>query len=201
VPDPTDDPGPRHPALPALLARVLLNAGIPLALYLVLQPVVGDVAALAIGAAVPAALTGVELAWRRRLDPIGTVALLGFAVVLAVFALTGGDPLVVKLHDAVLTGPLGIVLLASAAVRRPLLVVAWPLVRRGRPAPPRRVLAGATVLAGAVMTVHAALVLVLALALPTAVFLAVARPVGWAVIAIGVLIGWVYRTRLRSRVA
>jgi hypothetical protein len=200
VPDPTDDPGPRRPALRALLTRVLLNAGIPLVLYLVLQPVVGDVAALAIGAAVPAVLTGAELAWRRRLDPIGTVALLGFAVVLAVFALTGGDPLVVKLHDAVLTGPLGIVLLASAAVRRPLLVVAWRLLRRGRPAPPRRVLATATVLAGAVMTVHAALVLVLALALPTAVFLAVARPVGWAVIAIGVLIGWIYRSRLRSRI-
>jgi hypothetical protein len=63
---------------------------------------------------------------------------------------------------------------------------------------PRRVLAAATVLAGAVMTVHAALILALALTLPTAVFLAVARPIGWAVIVVGVLVGWVFRRRLRG---
>jgi hypothetical protein len=199
VPDPTAHPGPHRSALRGLLVRVLLNAGVPLVLYLVLQPMVGDVAALAIGAAVPAVATAAELAWRRRLDPVGVITLLAFVVVLVAFALTGGDPLVVKLHDTVLTGPLGLVLLASAVVRRPLLVVAWPLLRRGRPAPPRRVLAEATVLAGTVLTVQAALILVLALTLPTAAFLAVSRPAGWAVIAAGVLVGWVLRAAARSR--
>jgi hypothetical protein len=193
---PTAHPGSRRPALRGPLARVLLNVGVPLVLYLVLQPVLGEVAALAIGATVPAVATAAELAWRRRLNPVGAVALLAFVVMLVVFALTGGDPLVVKLHDDVLTGPLGLVLLASAAVRRPLLVIAWPLLRRGYPAPPRRVLAVATVLAGTVLTVHAALVLLLALTLPTATFLAVARPAGWAVIGAGVLVGWVYRRRV-----
>jgi len=178
-----------------LLPRIVLNAIVPLALYLLLSPSLGDVAALAIGAAVPGVATAVELLVRRRLDPVGAIALLAFVVVLVVFALTGGDPLVVKLHDAVLTGPVGLVLLASAAVRRPLLVVAGRLLRRPVP---RRVLAAATVLAGVVMTVHAALILALALTLPTAVFLAVARPIGWAVIVVGVLVGWVLRRRQRA---
>jgi len=193
--------GPRAVLL-RLLPRIVLNAAVPLALYLLLSPTLGDVAALAVGAAVPALATAAELLVRRRLDPVGVLALLAFVVVLVVFALTGGDPLVVKLHDAVLTGPIGLVLLASAAVRRPLLVVAGQLVRRRNPdaaIPPPRALAAATLIAGTVMTVHAALVLTLALALPTATFLAVARPVGWAVIAVGVLVGWVWRQRTAAR--
>jgi hypothetical protein len=211
APAPPSGPTAAGPAAPArrpaavllrLLPRIVLNAAIPLVLYLMLSPGLGEVAALAVGAAVPAVATAIELVVRRRLDPVGVVALFAFVVVLVVFALTGGDPLVVKLHDAVLTGPVGVVLLASAAVRRPLLVAAGRLVQRRRPEArvvPPRMLAVATVVAGVVMTVHAALILALALTLPTATFLSVARPIGWAVIAVGVLIGWVLRSRMRAR--
>jgi hypothetical protein len=193
---------PTRIVLRRVLPRVVLNAGIPLVLYLVLQPAIGDVAALAVGAVVPAVAIAVELVLRRRLDPIGVFALLAVAVALVVFLLSGENPLALKLHDVLLTGPLGVVMLVSAAIGRPLLLVVGRALGRRRPdgrtaVPVRsRLLTVGTVLAGAFLTMHAAVILVLALTLPTAVFLAVGRPVGWAVIAVGVLAWWVYRRRL-----
>lgn len=195
--------------LSKLVPSVLLNAALPLVLYLVLSPQLGDVLALGIGAAIPVVVTLVGFAVRRRIDPIGVFATVAFAVVLVVLALSGGNPLVLKLHDAVVTGPLGLLLLASAAVGRPLLQVAYRFAasrgvaaaRRLTGPAQRRALSALTALLGAIMFLHATLILVLALALPTSTFLAVGRPAGWAFIALGLLCVLTYRNRLRARTA
>jgi hypothetical protein len=173
--------------------------------YLLLSPRIGDVPALAVGAAIPVVVTAVGFARRRRVDPIGVVAVVTFAIVLVVLALTGGNPLVLKLHDAVVTGPLGLVCLVSVAIRRPLLMVVNRMMSsRGHHTPStltaaaqRRTQSVLTALIGTILVVHAALILTLALTLPTTTFLAVGRPVGWVVIAVGVLTIMTYRNRLK----
>jgi hypothetical protein len=79
-------------------------------------------AALAIAGAVPAAWTLARFAWRRRLDPVGVLAVGGFSVALLVAALAGGNPLLLKVRDAPLIGVIGVAFLLSAAVRKPALL-------------------------------------------------------------------------------
>jgi hypothetical protein len=164
---------------------------------------------LLFGALVPLAFTLAKLAWLRRLDPIGVLAVCGFGIVLAVLLATGGNPLVLKLHEAVVTGPLGVVCLLSAAVGRPLHHVLLRLLARRNPALERMVRApGArrsstvvTVLLGTAMVVHALVLLALALALPTTTYLAVSRPAGIAVLAVSVGSLYWYRNRRQRELA
>lgn len=201
----TRESGGRNAVLRRLLPSLVLNAALPLLVYLLLSPRIGDVPALAVGAAIPVVVTAVGFARRRRVDPIGVVAVVTFAIVLVVLALTGGNPLVLKLHDAVVTGPLGLVCLVSVAIRRPLLMVVNRMMSsRGHNTPStltaaaqRRTQSVLTALIGTILVVHAALILTLALTLPTTTFLAVGRPVGWVVIAVGVLTIMTYRNRLK----
>ncbi|WP_326833720.1 VC0807 family protein [Amycolatopsis rhabdoformis] len=183
-----------------LLPSLVLNIAVPLVVYLILNPVVGsEVVALAISAAIPLLVTVGEFAVRRRLDPIGVVAVVGFVVMLALLGLTGGNELVVKLQDAVLTGPLGLVLIGSAAIGKPLLLVVHRFggARQGKSVS-RRALTVLTALIGGVLVLHAAVLLALAVSLPTTTYLAVGKPIGWAVIAAGLIAAFVYRNRVRA---
>jgi uncharacterized membrane protein len=172
--------------------RLCVNALAPLGLYeLLIRLGVADFAALAGAAAIPAIWTIAHWLWRRRVEWIGLFAVLGFAIELAVAALLGGNSLLLKTHAAVLTGPLGLVLLASAWIGRPLLL---PLLQRARPETlarsgalarlssdpaAKRRLSLATAIIGAVLAVHAAVVIALACALPTASFLLVSKAANW----------------------
>lgn len=189
---------PPHRALPIawrkILPSILVSAVAPLVLYTVVRPYVGgDASALLVGAAVPTVFTLGKLAWKRRLDPIGLIGICGFGIAVLVLLLSGGNPIVLKLHEAVVTGPLGLVCLASAAIGKPAHQVAMRLVARRNPAVKRLLDApGArrssmviTVLLGATMALHALVLLLLALSLPTATYLAVSRPAGLAVLAAG----------------
>lgn len=180
----------------------------PLVTYLLVRPYVpSETVALAIGMAIPVLGTLTLFVLRRRLDPIGCIAVVGFGAALALAALSGGNPLVLKLHDSVITGPLGVLCLGSVAVGRPLLtVVKRAVVRRnGRgstqpvdaPAE-RRVLSALTAAVGTTLVVHAGLILGLALTLPTTTFLAVGRPVGWVVVAAGTALTFWLNSRLRA---
>jgi hypothetical protein len=174
---------------------VVISAVVPLVLYTVLRPHVGsDATALLAAAAVPTVFTLTKLALRKRLDPIGVIAVCGYAIAVLVLVATGGNPLVLKLHEAVVTGPLGLVCLGSAAIGKPLHMVVMRLVARRKPAleqalhapGSRRSSTVITVLLGVMTVVHALVLLVLALSLPTGTYLAVSRPAGLAVLAVGV---------------
>ncbi|GAA3530934.1 hypothetical protein GCM10022222_12470 [Amycolatopsis ultiminotia] len=192
-----------------LMPSLVVNAVVPLALYLLLRSPVGEVPALAIGAAIPLLMAVGEFALRRRIDPVGVVVVAGFAVLMVVLALSGGNELVVKLRDTLLTGPVGLVFLGSVVIGKPVLALALRLAAR-RGAEHRSPLAGAalhraltvqTAVIGGMLVVHALVILTLALALPTTTFLAVSQPAGWAVIALGLFASYTYRNRSRAAAA
>ncbi|WP_147450883.1 VC0807 family protein [Streptomyces hoynatensis] len=221
--------GPLAVALRAAAPGVLVAWVAPLLAYALLRPHTGsEVTALALGAAIPVAFTLGEFLWHRRVDPVGAVGCAGFVLALAAAALSGGNSFVLKLHDTWLTGPLGLAMLISAAMRKPLLAVVlrFAMARRG-PAPGlaapglaapglaapglaapglagragRGPLMVLTALIGALLLVHALVIVALALALPTGTFLSVSRPVGLAVLGVGSLPLLWYRARLRRSLA
>jgi hypothetical protein len=163
---------------PSLLAGFLL----PAVVYWLVRPHVGgDAAALAIGGAVPALWTVLRLAFWRRVDPAALVGTAAFAGAAVVSVLTGGSSLPLKLHDAVVTGALGLACLVSVAIRRPLLGL---LGRRlGTP----HALGAGTAIAGVTLIVHAAAHTLVALALPTSSYVIVSRVVGLPIYAAGAL--------------
>jgi hypothetical protein len=173
------------------LIRLIVNAVVPVLVYLLLRPHTrSDLTALIIGAAIPAAYTVGFFLWRRRMDPIGAIALLCFAVGLLLVIATSGNELVFKLRAEIWTGPLGLACLISAAVRRPLLVGAMQIAARrnpviaerlGRPQA-HRILTVSTVVVGAILLVHAVLLVALALTTSTTTFLALSRPISWVVV-------------------
>lgn len=190
-----------------LVTSLLLNAVAPLVVYtLVRSHVDSDVTALAIAVAVPVAGTLGGFAVRRRLDPVGAVAVVAFGVVLVVLALSGGNPLVLKLQEAVVTGPAGLVLLGSVAIGRPVYLLVFRVLARRDPArtarldgPGRhRAATVLTTLLGSTLVLHALALLVLALSLPTSTYLAVSRPIGMVIVAGGIVVLLCYRHSLEK---
>ena len=164
--------------LPRLLTRII----VPLAGYAVLRPFVGsDAEALVIAGSVPAAWTLGILVARRRIDPLGLLGTAGFGVSLLLLWFSGGSAVAVKLGEPVVTGLIGVAFLLSVVVGKPLYGMIMRMTRRpvGAYAKPF------TLIIGAILVVHTAVVVALAIALPTTEYLAVGRPVGWAVIAVG----------------
>jgi hypothetical protein len=186
------------------LLSIAINAALPFVTYLLLRNQINDFAALATACAVPIVGTAVTFIVRRRLDPIGTVAATGFLVALIVAVLSGGNETVLKLHEAIITGPLGLICLASAAIGRPLHAVVLKLAARRNPKltlnHQHRTSMILTTVIGATLVVHALALLILAVTEPTSTYLALSRPVGLPIIAVG--LGWVawYRHRLHRTV-
>ncbi|MGH3377307.1 MAG: VC0807 family protein [Actinoallomurus sp.] len=195
--------------LRAVLGSLALNGAGPLLAYVLARPYLSsDVGALAVAMAVPVVCTIALFGWRRRLDAVGVVAVVAFGVALLVVLLSGGNAFVLKLQEAVVTGPVGLVLLVSAAVRRPLLLVVIRLLskedsREGGETAERRRHHASTVLTtimGGTLVAHAVALTVLALTLSTAQVLAVSRPAGLAVLGLGMVVLLWYRGRLRAAV-
>lgn len=185
----------------------VLNVPAPLAAYALVRPHTGsDATALTVAAGIPVLYTVATFAVRRRIDAIGVIAVLAYGVALLALLLSGGNPLVLKLHEAVLTGPLGLAGLVSVVVGRPLyLVVLRRLAARNPRAADmvrrpdiRRVASVLTTIIGGTLAVHALVMLLLALRLPTATYLALSRPIGWALMATGLVAVLWYRSRLRA---
>jgi hypothetical protein len=182
--------------LVAFGVSVLVSAAAPLICYERFRHLAGSqVTALLIAAAIPVAWTAGNLAVRRRLDPIGALSAAGFGIGVLMLAVTG-SAFAFKIHDAVLVGAIGVVCLASMAIRRPLALVllpksvSWPGMTR------RAVANWVTGLWGVILAADAAVIVLLAATLPTATFLAVQHPVGLAFIAAGIA-GVIWRRRHR----
>jgi len=195
-------PSRRH-LLWRIVPSVVVNLVLPTLAFVTLPPYVGGYTiALVIGAAIPAVFTLVERFRTRRLDPIGLIAVISFVVELIVFALTGENQFVLKLQEALLTGPAGLVLLSSVAIGKPVIPLILQFASSTSPseatdkesAPPAapagpvmlaRSLRLVTLLAGVVLVAHATAITLMALYLPTSSFAQVSRPVGLFIIAGG----------------
>ena len=184
------------------LVSLAVNVVAPSLLYFALTAAgQSDFAALAVATAVPAVWTIARWLIRRRIDWIAAFATVGYALSLAASLLLGGGTLLLKAHGVLLTGPLGLVLLVSALMGRPLLLVLVRLIAPdalvGRPAAqpgqptgnPSRLATVATVVLGVACLVHAGVNLALA-ALPTQEYLLVKDPVTLVLLAatVGVLL-------------
>lgn len=189
--------------LRTVLPSLALNGLVPLLVYVLARPYLSsDVVALALAMAVPVACTIAVFALRRRLDAIGVIAVVTFGVALLVASMSGGNPFVLKLQEAIVTGPIGLVFLLSAAVRQPVLLIVIRLLGRGGPPGDERRRRQASMVLTAIMgvtfVVHALALTVLALVLSTAEVLAVSRLVGLSIIGLGLVVLLWYRGRLQS---
>jgi hypothetical protein len=105
-----------------LVRSIVLNAAVPLALYLLAKRYITDSEfdALAISSLVPLVFSGAEFVRRRRLDLIGILVLLGIAVSMVGIAL-GGDPKILLIRESFLTAALGVACFVSLFLPRPLM--------------------------------------------------------------------------------
>jgi hypothetical protein len=157
---------------------------------------VPDSTALALSSIPPAASVLGSWAWRRRLDPIGVIALVSIGAGLAAMAALGGNELMLKMRESVVTGLFGVVCLLSLALPvKPAMFVMGRALTAGADrsrldefdtlwemAESRRVFVVLTAVWGVALVLEAALRAVLALTLATGPFLAVTPVVGWTVI-------------------
>ena len=185
-------PSPKQPNRAHLwrgvLVSVLINAVVPLILYDQLQHRVSSTTALVAAAGIPLLWTLGRLVIGRRLDPIGLLSLAGFALGILLVLLTGGNPLVFKIREAILTGVLGLICLGSLLIRHPIGLL---ILRHSRTAAPeaarRHAAVWITAIAGVTLAAHAAVIITLAASLPTATFIAIHQLVGLGILALGVL--------------
>lgn len=182
-------------------ARLLAGLVLPLAAYTAIRVAIGSATgALAITEGATAAwLLAVAVA-RRRVDPVAVLSTVTVGIALAVFALSGGDPLALKLRRGAVTGTIGIALLATVAIGRPLLIVLVERVARLNPqrrpeiearlADPRRrrALTTLTAIVGATLSLDGATQIALALIVPTGSFVADSTAARIAVLGTGAVL-------------
>jgi intracellular septation protein A len=161
-------------------AAVVLVA--PLVVYLLLRPyVASDAIALVLAGAIPSGYCLGLAVVKHRVDPLALISALGFVAACLVTVLANGNPLPLKLHEAVITFAVGIVLLAGVLIRRPL-----PVARLLRVVDaPNGLDRNLSLMIGAFLVLHALAHLVLALSLPTSTYLVASRVVNWGSLAIG----------------
>ncbi len=188
-------------------APLIEVAGIvlPLVAYLALKQIAGnDIVALAVAEAIPCVWIVAMMARTKKFQPLALVPLIVFGIALLITLLSGGSTLPLKLRRGFLTGGIGIACLVSLAIRRPLLEVLLPFFVRLRRVPERqaklltdtdvghRLLVGITTLIGIVCTVDATLQVVLAFTVSTSTFLVASKLARYPVLAVGLLVGWIY---------
>lgn len=189
-------------------ARLLTGLALPLGAYTIIRVVLGSATgALAITEGVTALwLIAVAIA-RRRLDPVAVLSTATVAIALAVYALTGGDPLALKLRRGAVTGTVGIAALVSVGLGRPFLVLVSEHVAKLNPqrrpeidarlSDPRR-RRGLTILStiiGATFTLDGATQIALALTVPTGSFVADSTAARIAVLGSGLVLTTTYLRR------
>jgi hypothetical protein len=193
--------------------RLLAGVVLPLATYLLIRAAIGSATgALAITEAIPATWLLVVAVARHRVEPIAVVATVTVAIALGAYALTGGNPLALKLQRGVVTGTLGIAALASVALSRPLLRVLaerianlnserQPVIQ-ARLADPdrRRAMTILTAIVGLTFTLDGASQIALALTVPTRAFVADSTATRIVVLVTGLLVtAWYVRHQKEQR--
>jgi hypothetical protein len=178
--------------------------------YLIIRALTGSsVGALIITDAVPSTWLLVVMIARRRIDPIAVLSAATVLIALAAYALTGGDPLAIKLRRGAVTGTMGVAALASVALGRPiLLVVAQSVARLNTDSPEmaarlteparRRAITILTAIIGATFALDGASQIVLALTVPTGMFVADSTAARIVVLGTGLVICVQYLRRQKA---
>jgi hypothetical protein len=189
---------------PSRLATQVLTGGVaPLLVYEIGRHAgLADATALAISAAPPALAIVVEWVWRRVLNVIGAIVLVGILLGLAAVFVLHGNELLLKMRESVVTGLFGLICLVSMFLpgRPALFHVGRALAGAGDRARgrefaalweeprARRVFTVMTAAWGAGLLLEAGIRALLAVELSTGRFLTFSPVVGWVVI--GSLLYW-----------
>jgi hypothetical protein len=99
---------------------VLVNIGLPFAIYSLMAPRFGDVKALLASSAPPILWSIIEFARHRRVDALSLLVLSGIGLSLLAF-IGSGSVKVLQLREKLVTIIIGVVFLGSAAIGRPLM--------------------------------------------------------------------------------
>lgn len=179
-------------------ARLVALPALSVIAYFSVRPLLpSDAAALAIAGALPASYTIALMMVRRHVDLWAALTSVGFAIACLASLLTDGSTLPLKLHEAVITFVVGVLLLCASLARRPL-----PLGQVLKVTHSDRSLDTAlSVMIGSFLVLHALLHVVLAVTLSTDSYLTIGRIVDLATIGAGVacLHGYLRRLRHDSR--
>ncbi|HUO12008.1 MAG TPA: VC0807 family protein [Caulobacteraceae bacterium] len=101
-------------------AEIVVNFALPLILYRVAKPHLGDVGALMSSSAPPLGWSIFEFLRSRRIDALSLIVLTGIALSLLAF-MGGGGVRFLQLREQLVTGLVGMIFLGSAAIGRPLI--------------------------------------------------------------------------------
>jgi len=184
---------------------------LPWLAYLIIRSLIGSsVGALAITDAVPATWLLVVGIARRRIEPVAVLSAATVFIALAAYAITGGDPVAIKLRRGAATGAIGLTALISVALARPLLLLVAQNVAKVNPNRPelaarlaephrRRMLTILTAIIGATFVIDGASQIILALTVPTGRFVADSTGARIAVLGTGAVITIQYLRTQKKR--
>lgn len=199
----------RPPQLSPL--RLLIGLVAPLVAYVIIRALTGSsIGALAVTDAIPSVWLLVVGIARRRVDPIAVLSAATVMIALAAYALTGGDPLAIKLRRGAVTGAIGVAGLASLALGRPLLLVVAENAAKLNPDRPelaarladparRRAVTILTAIIAVTFAIDGASQIVLALTVPTSRFVADSTGARIAVLGTGAVITIQYLRNFSKR--
>ena len=110
----------RGMALLRMLPTLLINAAAPFAINMLARSYMSSVDALLLASSVPALFTLGSLIWKRRIDVVGVLVIVGL-LLSAVFALLFKSPQLLLLQSSAVNGLLGVGMLLSLLFPRPAL--------------------------------------------------------------------------------
>lgn len=196
----------KFPLRSGFVVELFVNGFLPWLVYTLAQPGMGRVHALMASAIPPIIWSVIEFARNRRIDALSVFVLAG--IVLSLLAFIGsGSYRMLEMREHLVNGVIGLLLLGSVIIRRPLLVVlARAAAKRRSPAETEkfenrlknpdvaRLLSRLTLGMGILLLVKCAIVVDLVFTLPVREFLIVSPILSYGLIGL-VLAGALYMRR------
>lgn len=167
--------------LTGLFPKLIVNWLVPLLLYIIMRNIFSnDTIALAVAGAIPAIWTIILWMWSRKVNWIGVIAVLGLFIAMVVSALSGGASLPLKLYHPMIYGAVGLILLISVVIKKPLMIVLLKKFKVGdserfsNPSINRKITIS-TAMLGTVLLLNAIIHIFIALTLSTGAYLIISR--------------------------
>ncbi len=110
----------RSKMLYSMLPNLLINAGVPFVVNMLAQPHMSTINALLLASSVPTVFTLVGIIWKKRIDVIGVLVVVGLLLT-AACALLFKSPQLLLLRGAVVSGLFGVAMLVSLLFSKPIL--------------------------------------------------------------------------------
>ncbi|MCL2112730.1 MAG: hypothetical protein FWH31_02130 [Streptococcaceae bacterium] len=177
---------------PKMLIGILINWIIPIILVSLLKMLhFSDVSALLLSALLPVIYTLEESIRKHKLDPMGSISIIAFAISLLVAFFSHGNSLLIKIFEPSLYLVIGLILIGSVLIKKPFLMKLITKANRtlaarayAHPEMVKRIDTLGTLIFGGILVVHAALHIWLAFTTSTVTYVWGGRLLTLAIIVI-----------------